>query len=263
MPAGKKETYLLSSVNHSLQVLELLTVRDGLRLKDISDELGLDRSSAFKLLYTLSYRDFVFKDEHARYHLGSKLAPCRRLSESRHRIAEIAWPYILQLWAKTGKTVLLGAIGADERPVILSIKIESGQESIIGRIGASMELHTTGLGKVLLAYMPPEMQKELAGRCPFVRKTEHTITDPELYLADMETFRKQKWAAAFEENHPNHCDLAVPVFEYTGTCVAGLCIVSDRESMDLFFPLYRKQLQSAAAAISEQLGSDSYALPTP
>ena len=259
MPDDRKEKYLLSSVNHSLQILDLLMVRDGLKLKDISDVLKLDRSTAFKLLYTLTYRNFVFKDEHARYHLGSKLAPCRHFSESQHRIAEIAWPYILQIWAKTGKTVLLGAIGMDERLVIVSIKIDPGQESIIGRIGASMELYTSGVGKVLLASLPPNIQKSLVERCPFTPKTDYTITDPQAFSACLQECRKQQWAAAFEENHLGHCDLAVPIYEYTGACVAALGIVSDRESMDAFLPLYRKHLQNAANAISEQLGYDIHA----
>ena len=259
MPDDRKEKYLLSSVNHSLQILDLLMVRDGLKLKDISDVLKLDRSTAFKLLYTLTYRNFVFKDERARYHLGSKLAPCRHFSESQHRIAEIAWPYILQIWAKTGKTVLLGAIGMDERLVIVSIKIESGQESIIGRIGASMELYTSGSGKILLASLPPDIQKQLVDQYSFTPKTEYTITDPQEFLACLQECKKQQWAAAFEENHLGHCDLAVPIFEYTGSCVAALGIVSDRDSMDSFLPLYRKYLHNAAAAISEQLGYDAYA----
>ena len=259
MPNERKEKYLLSSVNHSLQILDLLMVRDGLRLKDISAILKLDRSTAFKLLYTLTYREFVFKDEHARYHLGSKLAPCKFFSESQHRIAEIAWPYILQIWAKTGKTVLLGVIGMDERLVIVSIKIESGQESIIGRIGASMELYTSGAGKILLASLPPDIQKSLVDRCSFKSKTEYTITDPQEFLVCLQECKNKQWAAAFEENHPGHCDLAVPIYEYTGTCVAALAIVSDRESMDSSLQLYREYLHHAAAAISEQLGYDAQA----
>ena len=173
----RKEAYLLSSVNHSLKILDLLMVRDGLRLKEISELLELDRTSTYKMLYTLMYRRFVFKDSKARYHLGNKLAPCRQLSESRHQIAEISRPFIVQLWAKTKKTVVLGTLGLDNRLTILSIKLEPQQVSITGRVGADMEIHTSGLGKVLLAFLEPELRETTVSQCSFVRKTENTITD--------------------------------------------------------------------------------------
>ena len=253
----RKDAYLLNSVNHSLQILELLMARDGLRLKDISGLLGLDQTSTFKMLYTLSYRGFVVKDAHSRYHIGNKLAACRQLSEVRHHIAEIAGPYILNLWAKTKKTVLLGALGQDERLVILSIRTEKDQESIVGRIGAGMALHTSGLGKVLLAFQIQDSADTFFENYKLKKMTESTITDKKIFRECLKNCREQKWGAAFEENHVGHCDIAVPVFDYTDSCVAALCIVCDRESMDAYMPLYLKYLRSAAEKISGQLGYTS------
>ena len=255
---GRKNEYILSSVSHSLQVLDLLMVRDGLRLKDITDILGLDRSSAFKILYTLNYRGFVFKDDHFRYHLGGKLAPCKQISETRHNISEIAKPYIVQLWARTQKTVLLGVLGLDSKLTIASIKTEPNQDSIVGRIGAGMDIHTTGLGKILLAFQEPNFRKTIVEHCRFEKRTEKTITDPQAFLDLLSICEKQKWAASYEENRPGHCDLAAPIFDYSGACVAALSIVSDRSSMDSYRPLYLKHLQDAAHQISELLGYNSY-----
>ena len=254
----QKEAYLLSSVNHSLQILELLMVRDNLRLKEISGLLNLDQSSTYKMLYTLCYRGFACKDSHSRYHLGNKLAACRQLSESRHHIAEIANHYILNIYSKTKKTVVLGSLGMDERLLIVSIKEERNQASITGRTGASMNLHTTALGKVLLAFQEQEYLDTFLEHYELVKITGQTVTDSELFLEDLVKCREERWGVTFGENHEDHCDIAAPIFDYTGACVAALAIVCDRESMDLFLPLYLKYLQEATSSISGQLGYSPY-----
>ena len=254
----QRDAYLLSSVDHSLQILDLLMVRDGLRLKEIAELLHLDVSSAFKMLYTLNHRGYVFKDEHNRYHLGNKLAPVRQIAVVRHHIAEVARPYILHLWARTQKTVLLGTLGNDRQLSIVSIRAEKNQSSIVGRPGARMNLHTTGLGKVLLAFQPEDVRNSVLAGYTLIERTAYTITDPDEFGACLETCREQKWAAAYEENHLGHCDLAVPLFDYTGSCVAAIAIVTDAESMEENQPLYLKYLQNAGHAVSDQLGYDTF-----
>ena len=249
-----KGTYLLSSVNNSLRILELFTVRDSLRLKEIADELDLDKTSTFKMLYTLCYRGFLYKDEHARYHLGSKLTGLRQTSEIRSSIVEQASASIYQLRAKTQKTILIGVPGPDDKLTVIYMKTERNQDSIYGRMGATMYLHTTGAGKVLVSEMSNESRNDLINRIDYPKMTEKTITDKEDFAQAVEEAGKQRWGIAVEENREDHCDLAVPFYDYTGTCVGVIDLVTDRASMDKNFNYYLEQLQIAARQISQKLG---------
>ncbi|MFR3758594.1 helix-turn-helix domain-containing protein, partial [Hungatella sp.] len=65
-------TYILSSVNNALKILDLLSVRDNIGATEIGRLLELDKSTVFKLLYTLEQRDYVLKTESAKYCLGYK-----------------------------------------------------------------------------------------------------------------------------------------------------------------------------------------------
>ena len=56
-----KRQYLLNSVNNTLKILDLLSVRDSLGVAEISRLLKLDKTSVFKMLYTLEHRDYVIK----------------------------------------------------------------------------------------------------------------------------------------------------------------------------------------------------------
>ena len=249
-----KGTYLLSSVNNSLRILELFTVRDSLRLKEIADELDLDKTSTFKMLYTLCYRGFLYKDEHARYHLGSKLTGLRQTSEIRSSIVEQASASIYQLRAKTQKTILIGVPGPDDKLTVIYMKTERNQDSIYGRMGATMFLHTTGAGKVLVSEMDEETRHQLIDRMEFPTFTENTISDKDSFIQAVEDAGNQHWGIAIEENREDHCDLAVPFYDYTGSCVGVIDLVTDRSSMDENFTYYLEQLQIAAKQISQKLG---------
>ena len=255
----KNDAYLLSSVNNALKILELLLVRDNIRLKDITELLGLNRTSVFKMLYTLEHRGFVIKDLHAHYHLGNRLIVYQQLSAHWRKIADLAAPYIFQLYARTKKTVLLGVVGTDDRLQIIEMKAERGQDSIVARVGGAMDNHTSAIGKILLAYQEPEIREAIVGRSRLIKRTEYTITDRKEFLKCLEDCQKRNWAVCYEENHLDHCDIAAPVFDFSATCVAALCIVTDRKSMDEFLPAYRSDLLDAAFRISEQLGYKTYA----
>ena len=248
------DPYLLSSVNNSLRILELFMVRDNLRLKDISEALDLDRTSTFKMLYTLCHRGFLYKDSHACYQLGPRLAPVRKQTEARNHIVNQASSALFQLYAQIQKTVLLCTLGNDGSLLVLYNKTERNQDSIVARIGATMNVHSTGAGKVLTAFMDPEMQKSFIDTYQFTKLTENTIIDAEDFRQNLEDTKKMRWGIAYEENREDHCDLAVPVFDYTGACVAAVAVVTDRASMDENLDYYLLQLQSAAAKISGKLG---------
>ena len=256
----KKDVYLLSSLNNSLKIIELLMVRDNIRLNDIAKLLGLNQTSVFKMLYTLERRGFVIKDNHSHYRLGNKLMAYRQLSAHWQKLADLATPSILRLWAGFQKTVLLAVMGTDDRILIIGTKTERGQDSIIARIGAGMENHTTAMGKILLAYLEPEIREAVVSRSSLTMRTEHTITDRSAFLDCLARYREQEWAVSYEENHIDHCDIAAPIFDYSGTCVAAIGIVTDRKSMDEFFPAFRSELLRAAFHISELLGYNAYNL---
>ena len=257
MKDSDKNKYLLSSVNNSLRIMELFTVRDSLRLKEIAAELDLDKTSTFKMLYTLCYRGFLYKDEHARYHLGSKLTGLRQLSEIRSSIVEQASASIYKLRANTQKTILIGVPGSDDKLTVLYMKTERNQDSIYGRMGATMYLHTTGAGKVLISQMNEENRLSLIDRLEYPRLTENTITDKEVFAQVIADTCEQRWGIAIEENRKDHCDLAVPFYDYTGNCVGVIDLVTDLASMNASFNYYLEQLQIAARQISQKLGCNA------
>ena len=68
----KEDQYLLSSVSNTLDILDLLNDHEELSLAEICKKLHMGKTSAFRMLYTLEAKQFVYKTPDAKYRLGMK-----------------------------------------------------------------------------------------------------------------------------------------------------------------------------------------------
>lgn len=258
----RNEKYLLSSVNNALKILEVLMVRDNISLKELTDITGLDKTSIFKMLYTLQYRGFIEKKDHAKYKLGRKLSSYAGTAATRQSLIDAAQPYIFRLWANTQQTVTLSVLSANGKVIIMGIKIEKGQNSIHGRIGAEMESYTSATGKVLLANLDPDIQEKMLRTLRLTPYTPKTITDPEALRRQLIRLRGEAVVDAFDENRLGHSDVAAPIYDYDGSCIAALALVFHTEMRQDHLPFYRQQVQNAAVQLSIRMGYRGYDPPT-
>jgi DNA-binding IclR family transcriptional regulator len=93
----------------------------------------------------------------------------------------------------------------------------------VSRTGGRLPLHATGVGKVLLAYAPPQVQREVLADLP--RVTAYTITSPTVLAAQLARIRRDGFATTTEEMTLGACSLAVPVAGAGGRVVAALGLV--------------------------------------
>lgn len=101
-----------------------------------------------------------------------------------------------------------------------------GQASvpIVSRVGSRLPMHATGVGKVLLAYAPADVQDRVLAQLTPV--TPHTVTRPEVLKAQLERVRRDGEATTSEEMSVGACSLAVPVIRSSdGIVVAAIGVV--------------------------------------
>jgi len=127
------------------------------------------------------------------------------------------------------------------------------------RIGRRNPLHSTAIGKVLLAWRSTEEVKEILADVEYTRSTERTIASTEELLVVLETVRAQGFGEDNEEQEEGLRCIAVPVFDRFGVVIAGLSISfpTIRFSEERLHE-YVKMLHDAARAISEQMGYHDY-----
>lgn len=255
-PAKPRGESKVNSVDRALVILEYLgTQTKEVGVRELGQAIGLSKSSVHRILQTLRARGFVrWNPDNARYSLGMRAfeVGCGILrSMEAHAVAK---PYLEQLVANLGETAFLGVL--DDAELVIIDKID-GRRSVrlYADIGSRRPLHSTGIGKALLAQLErAEVDRIIAGR-PLARHTKNTITDPEALRAELERIRRQGYAEDNEEMEDGLYCVGAPVFNYSGRPVAAISIaVPKMGQQTLQKERLIKGVVQAAGDISAKLG---------
>ncbi|MFF3742876.1 IclR family transcriptional regulator [Streptomyces kronopolitis] len=227
-----------SALEKSLRILEAVAAPGGPhRLTGITEAAAVSKSSTYRILASLSAQGFVRQEAGGRYGVGPRL---RGLSAQVTGGAEPASiGHVLdELQQTTGLTVHL-ALHSGETITCIR-KLEGDQPfRTASRIGLRMPLHTTAIGKSILAHLPAEEVRTLiTGGLP--ARTPQTLTTPEALEADLESVRARGFAIDEEENEPGVRCIGAAVLDHAGRPVAGVSLTT------VTFLVPRDQLTSYA-----------------
>ena len=126
-------------------------------------------------------------------------------------LRKLALPGIEKLSQKSGETVHLGVLSDNE--VVSIEEIESGQSLRISiPIGKRVCLHSTGIGKAILAFLSDEEIESVIRDKGLPRFTSNTITDPILLKEEISKIRKLGYALDNEENEVGIRCVAAPIY---------------------------------------------------
>jgi IclR family KDG regulon transcriptional repressor len=126
---------------------------------------------------------------------------------------------------------------------------------IHSRIGAAVPLYCTAVGKVMLAYLPPEEQLRLLPQFEIKRLTPNTVGSLQELQTQMQKVRKRGHACDLEEHELHIRCIAAPIWDHAGAVNASLSITAPVVRMSLtrlreLAPL----IQEAGLKISKHLG---------
>ncbi|MFX3616662.1 MAG: IclR family transcriptional regulator [Sporolactobacillus sp.] len=183
------------------QILDFLEQQDHpVNLQEIYTSLKTSKSTVLKILNTLCSIDYVKRDEETkRYILGTKLISYGEAAKKSFSIAKLTDPELSELNEKIGETVHLGIY---ERDHVVYIKKLNGKGKIIlqSRVGHTLDLYCSGMGKAFLAEQSMEVILDYLNRTPLIKKAKNTITDPEALLDDLKKIKQRGYSIDDEEN---------------------------------------------------------------
>ncbi len=244
----------VQSVDRALAILELLARQPELGVTDIAAELGVHKSTAFRLVATLEQHRLVEQlGERGKYRLGFGVVRLAGAAAVRLDLAREARPVCRRLAAEFNETVNL-AVRDGDAAVNVSQEQGGATVSIQNWIGQHTPLHATSSGKVLLAWMAEdELAPLLAGELK--PHTARTITDPGQLRAELGRVREHGWATTAEELETGLNAVAAPVRGADGTVVAALSVSgpSYRLGPDTFGKV-ASALCAGADEISREIG---------
>lgn len=247
---------LSAAVDRALAILELVALRSGgLTNSEISGRLRIPKSSATYILRALERRGYLQRDSETRkYRLGLKLLDLSHGVAAAPDLRAIAKPILKHLAERAGLTVHLAIL--DQGQAVYIEKAEaSGFIKMDTWVGRRMDVHSTSVGKVLVAWLPRPEVAHILRRQGFKKHTPHTITSLPVFLKELEKVRAHGYAVDDEENNLGARCLAVPVFNGEGKVEASVGVSGTTGQTEKgHIPEIAALVQEATRRISRQLG---------
>ncbi|NNN29007.1 IclR family transcriptional regulator [Streptomyces sp. S3(2020)] len=206
-------------------ILECFSPSGGpFRLSELSERAGLPKPTVHRLAADLVRLGWLERSG-TEYRLGAKLFELGSLVPHRLDLREAALPFLQDLFEATRETVHLGV--RDGMDVVYLERIH-GHEALRlpSRIGGSLPLSCTAVGKALLAFSGAEPTEEVLSR-PLPSLTPYSITDPARLRMALEKIQVSGLAYEEQEAAPGVSCIAAPVFS-GGTAVAALSVAVPR-----------------------------------
>jgi DNA-binding IclR family transcriptional regulator len=251
---GRSTVAAVQSVDRALTVLEILAAHGEAGVTEVAAELGVHKSTAFRLVAVLESRGFVEQlADRGKYRLGFGVVRLAGAAAAQLDIAHEGRSICEALAADVGETVNIAILDSD-RAVNISQVRGPAALSTHNWVGQGTPLHATSSGKVLLAHAPDAVRKGVLSR-ELPRFTPATITDPEVLRQHLETILEQGWGGTVEEFEVGLNAVAAPVRAADGDVVAALSVSGPSFRMDsVDYPRLARGVVSAANELSRRLG---------
>jgi DNA-binding IclR family transcriptional regulator len=194
-----------------------------LSLNELARRTGLPLSTTYRLASELVEWGGLERAGRGGFRIGLRLWEVGSMAPRTNSLHEIVVPFMQDLHAATGENVQLAVI--DGREVLYLEKITGRRSvSVATRRGVRLPLHATGVGKVLLAYSPPELQEEVLAS-GLKRYSPFTVVAPGHLRRELEEIRRTGIAFAREEFTVGRISVAAPVLDGDGRAAAALSLV--------------------------------------
>jgi DNA-binding IclR family transcriptional regulator len=225
VPRKGPATASVSSVDRALTFLETLAKSNrGMTLADIARKLRLPKSSAHCILLTLERRGYIYRVPSThRYLFGMRLLNLAQEALGRLELRARASGPLRQLLARTQMTVHM-AIYEDGEAVLVEKLEPPTAVKMASHIGRRLDLHCTGVGKALLAYLPEDEIGRLRMSRAWARHNENTIVFNKKLQAELEHIRKAGYSFDNEEDEIGFRCVGAPVFENNRTVIAAISV---------------------------------------
>lgn len=228
-----------------------------LTLSEIARRAGISLPTAHRRAAELVAWGALEKSEDGRYCIGLRLWEVAALAPRAHTLRETALPFLEDLYVVTRQNVQL-AVRQGHELVFVERIAGRGAVPVLTRVGGRFSLHATGVGLVLLAHAPADVQQAVLS-LPLRKYTERTITDPEGLRSLLATVRRQGYVISDGMVTPDALSVAAPVVDRTGQVQAAISLVVNTQDAQVRALI--NVVRTAARGISRALGMPSGIVP--
>ncbi|MFB7512297.1 IclR family transcriptional regulator [Streptomyces sp. NPDC056144] len=238
------------------KVLEILSTFDrehpSQTLSEIAQRTGLALSTAHRVVAELASWGALERAEDGSWHVGLRLWEIASGCPRTQILRDVALPFMQDLYEATHENIQLAVREGTE---LVFVERIAGHRSVqlLTMVGSRFPIGSTGMGRVLLAHAPRDIQEEVL-EAPLRAWTPHTETDPKALRAQLDRIRREQIMVSDRQLSEDTVAVATPVrIGRSGPVSAALGIVVAARSAGRTRSL-REPLLRAAQGISDELG---------
>lgn len=227
-PAGTEEPAARSegsggvqSVDRAVSILEILSRRGEAGVSELAAEIGVHKSTAFRLLGALEARGLAEQaEDRGKYRLGFGIVRLAAGVAARLDLVQQSRPVCRRLAEEIGETVNI-AVARSHYAINLDQVRGPAAVTAHNWVGQPTPLHATSSGKVLLAYLD-ERQRERVITAGLERFTPATVTDADELRRQLDDTLRLGYAITVEEYEIGLNAIAAPIRSHEGEVVAAV-----------------------------------------
>ena len=248
---------IIGSVQRAIDILNLFDKQHAeLGMTEIAQSLNMPKGTVAGLVYTLDQNNYLDQNPITRkYRLGFKLAERAGILLSQFDLREVAGPVLQDLRNTCNETVNLAVLDGGH-VVYIERLLGTNMLGMRSEIGKREMIHSTALGKAILAWMSKEEVNNIIAQHEFKPITPHTITSPAAFMQELQKTYERGFAIDNEENELGGRCVAAPILDYDEKPVAAISIsVPIQRFPDSHFNIFGLKVHQAARLVSRKLGS--------
>ncbi|MEA4816555.1 MAG: IclR family transcriptional regulator [Lachnospiraceae bacterium] len=252
---AKSKGVIIQSVARAMDILEYFNKIKEMGISEISECMGLSKSTVFGLVNTLVNYGYLEQDsENKKYKLGIKLFELGCTVEKRLDLRNEARPFCEKISKAYGQTVHLATHYEGE--VVYIDKFDMPDFPIsYSQVGKRAPMSCTGVGKAMLAYLPWEYVQRFIVSKGFPLKTEKSIKTVEELKECLFEIRRNGYAIDDEEILIGLRCVAAPIFNHKNEPIAAISLSGMVNKMtDDVIKEMAKDIIDCTRAISNSLG---------
>jgi IclR family acetate operon transcriptional repressor len=243
------------ALRKGLAVLELLAAGDALTMIEIQRRAQIGKTMTFRILRVLRELGYVQHEADSRRYSGTvKLLELGTAFAARLDIVRVSQPLLEDLRAAFLETANLCVRDGCDVVYVASVERQHGLRAST-LVGSRDSLHSTAVGKVILAFLPDAEREEVIAHCSLPQFTPSTFSTPQALRAELARTLQRGYAVDNEENELGARCVAVPILGVRGYPIAGLSLSGpvNRIGEEKMTKMVRG-LWQASRDVSQQLG---------
>ena len=253
----KEDRYNIRAVERALRLLSVMSDGKPRTLRELSDKVGINNSTTFRILATLTCSKYVERDDPTgAYRVGIACLELAGAYMESSDVRRIALPELERLRDETKETVHLAVL--DKMEVVYVEKLHGLHAIGImhSQVGGRAPAYCTGLGKVLLAYTDADLVRTYYIKTGLHRHSDATIQSVDTLLEHLEKVRAQGYALDLGEHEAEVRCVAVPIFGMSGRVLSAISVSGPASRMATLENQTEliQRTREAAYTISTRLG---------